>query len=87
MHLCVCFLSEQVWKVGKFIVGRLDWGGVDGSPRRTVPTLTVRARETYRKVGKYNDTYRGILQEIGLYMMYSSFLCVLMHSSSLSIVS
>lgn len=40
----------QVWKVGRFMVGRLDWGGEDGQPRRRIPKVTVQAKETYRKV-------------------------------------
>lgn len=32
------------------MVGRLDWGGEDGQPRRTIPKITLQAKETYRKV-------------------------------------
>ena len=40
----------QVWKVGRFMVGRLDWGGEGGEPRRTIPRISLQAKETYRKV-------------------------------------
>lgn len=46
MELC----RVQVWKVGRFMVGRLDWGGEDGEARRTIPKISLRAKETYRKV-------------------------------------
>ncbi|CAN0008101.1 unnamed protein product [Scytosiphon promiscuus] len=42
-------LAIEVWKVGRFMVGRLDWGGEDGQPRRRIPKVTVQAKETYRK--------------------------------------
>ena len=38
------------------MVGRLDWGGVDGQPLHTIPRITLRAKETYRKVRP--DLYR-----------------------------
>ncbi|CAM9975329.1 unnamed protein product, partial [Ectocarpus sp. 12 AP-2014] len=42
-------LAIEVWKVGRFMVGRLDWGGEDGQPRRRVPRMTFQAKESYRK--------------------------------------
>lgn len=32
------------------MVGRLDWGGQDGQPQRTIPRISLKAKETYRKV-------------------------------------
>eukprot|EP00752_Nemacystus_decipiens_P014270 g12691.t1 len=42
-------LAIEIWKVGRFMVGRLDWGGEDGEPRRTIPKMSLQAKETYRK--------------------------------------
>ncbi|CAN0213308.1 unnamed protein product [Laminaria digitata] len=51
-------LTIEVWKVGRFMVGQLDWGGVDGQPRRTIPRITLRAKDTYRKskTKEFDDT-------------------------------
>eukprot|EP00903_Cladosiphon_okamuranus_P006347 g6217.t1 len=42
-------LAIEIWKVGRFMVGRLDWGGEDGESRRTIPRISLQAKETYRK--------------------------------------
>ncbi|CAM9203366.1 unnamed protein product, partial [Discosporangium mesarthrocarpum] len=50
-------LAIEVWKVGRFMVGNLDWGGKDGHPKRVFPTIVLKAKESYRKskTKEYDD--------------------------------